>query len=243
MRAEGSSDRSVAIAACVLGAVTLLGFIAPLLPGASPDMLRLELASVAKEWWAPIMGAGLFTVLASLGAPQIVLITALVLVFGGPVGFACSMAGKLLACALGFLVGRAFGTKIIRRYETRSLTRVMRWLSRHGFWASAVVRLVPTVPSVIVNIAAGTTPMRFSAFLAGTAIGSVPKMLAIALGGQAAAAALQGRSVGAWAAVGAAAVIWLAIAVAGRRILHRWRDEDACEAETAPAAAADRNLV
>jgi uncharacterized membrane protein YdjX (TVP38/TMEM64 family) len=217
----------VTAAACALGAITLLGFAAPLIPGASPEMLRHDLAAVAGEWWAPIAGAGLFAVLATLGAPQIVLITALVLVFGGPAGFACAMSGKLLACALGFAAGRRFGTKILLRYETPTLARVMRWLSEHGFWASAVVRLVPTVPSVVVNIAAGTTPMRFSAFLAGTALGSVPKMAAIAFGGQAAATALQGGSAGAWIAVGVAVLVWVVIAVAGRRVLHRWRADDA----------------
>ncbi len=188
----------------------------------------------AGKWWAPIIGVGLFTLLASLGAPQIVLITALVLVFGGPGGFAYSMTGKLLACALGFLVGRRFGTQILRRYQTASLSAVMRWLNKHGFWASAVVRLVPTVPSVVVNIAAGATPMGFGAFITGTALGSVPKMAAIALGGSAAADALQGKSVGAWIGVGIAVIIWVVIAVAGRRILRRWRTDEAQDAAPAP---------
>jgi uncharacterized membrane protein YdjX (TVP38/TMEM64 family) len=223
MPAEVPTNRAVIIAASVLGAVTVLGFVAPLLPGASPELLQRQLAMVAGTWWAPIVGVGLFTILASLGAPQLVLITALVLVFGGPGGFAYSMTGKLLACALGFAVGRRFGTQILRRYETASLSTMMRWLSNHGFWASAAVRLVPTVPSVVVNIAAGATPMGFGSFLAGTALGSVPKMAAIAFGGDAAAAALQGKSVWAWVGVGIAAVIWVVVAIVGRRILHRWR--------------------
>ncbi len=242
MPAEAPTNRAVLVAACVLGAVTLLGFIAPLLPGASPDMLRLELAMVAGKWWAPIIGVGLFTILASLGAPQIVLITALVLVFGGPGGFVYAMTGKLLACALGFLVGRRFGTQILRRYETESLSTVMRWLNNHGFWASAVVRLVPTVPSVVVNIAAGATPMGFGAFIAGTALGSVPKMAAIAFGGHAAADALQGKSVGAWIGLGIAVVLWIVIAVISRRILRRWRADDRQDAG-ADAATANNGLV
>jgi uncharacterized membrane protein YdjX (TVP38/TMEM64 family) len=206
-----------------VGAVTLLGFVAPLLPGASPEALRQAMSTVAGAWWGPVAGVGLFTLLATLGAPQIVLITALVVVFGGPFGFVYSMAGKLLACALGFAVGRLFGAQILRRYQTESLSTVMRWLTHHGFWASAVVRLVPTVPSVIVNIAAGATPMGFGAFLAGTALGSVPKMAAIAFGGDAAVAALSGRGPGAWIALGVAAVVWLVVAVVARRFLARWR--------------------
>jgi uncharacterized membrane protein YdjX (TVP38/TMEM64 family) len=233
MAANAPSNRAVVFAAVVVGAVTLLGFIAPFLPGASLETLRQQMALVAGQWWAPLMGVGLFTVLASVGAPQIVLITALVLVFGGPAGFVYSMTGKLLACALGFGVGRLFGSQLLRRYETPSLSTVVRWLNNNGFWASAVVRLVPTVPSVIVNIAAGATPMSFRAFLAGTALGSVPKMAAIAIGGRAGAEALSGNSVTAWVGVGIAIVLWLAVAVAGRRILRRWRAEDSQPVEPA----------
>lgn len=230
MAADTPSKRGVMVAAGVVGVVTLLGFVAPLLPGASPEALRQAMAVVAGEWWGPAAGVGLFALLATLGAPQIVLITVLVLVFGGPFGFVYSMAGKLLACALGFVVGRLFGAQILRRYETPSLSTVMRWLTSHGFWASAAVRLVPTVPSVIVNIAAGATPMGFGAFIAGTALGSVPKMAAIAFGGDAAFAALQGRGPAAWVALGIAGVVWLAIAITAKRVLNRFRaDPDAGE--------------
>ena len=63
---------------------------------------------------------------------------------------------------------------------------VMDELARHGFWASAVIRLVPTLPSIVINAAAGCTPMRFRDFIAGTAIGSVPKMALIAFASHAA---------------------------------------------------------
>lgn len=214
------------IAAVVLGAVTLLGFIAPLLPGEFPELVRLKLTAAAGQWWGPFVGVALFAVLATLGAPQIVLITTLVLVFGGLGGFVYSMIGKLLACAFGFGVGRWFGAQIIRRYQTETLSKLMQRLAKHGFWASALVRLVPTVPSVIVNIAAGATPMGFGVFMAGTALGSVPKMAAIAFGGRAAVAAFQTNGVGAWASLGVAVVLWAITALVGRRILRRWRADD-----------------
>jgi uncharacterized membrane protein YdjX (TVP38/TMEM64 family) len=227
MAAEPRVGRtSTLIAAGVLGLVTILGFIAPLLPGELPDLIRLKLTLAAGQWWAPVAGVALFTLLASLGAPQIVLITTLVLVFGGVGGFIYSMIGKLFACALGFWVGRRFGAALLSRYQTPTLAGVMRRLARHGFWASAVVRLVPTVPSVVVNIAAGATPMGFLGFMAGTALGSVPKMAAIAFGGRAAVAALQGDSPGAWMGLAAAVVLWLVVAVVGRRMLRRWRADD-----------------
>ncbi len=46
---------------------------------------------------------------------------------------------------------------------------------------SLVVRLVPTGPAILVNLAAGVSRMKFRHFVAGTAIGILPKIIVIAL--------------------------------------------------------------
>ena len=53
-----------------------------------------------------------YTALATLGAPQIVLITAVVAAFGPWYGLLYSWSGKMLACRLGFWIGRRFGARI-----------------------------------------------------------------------------------------------------------------------------------
>jgi uncharacterized membrane protein YdjX (TVP38/TMEM64 family) len=95
----------------------------------------------------------------------------------------------------------------------------MALLARRGFWASALIRLVPTVPSVLINIAAGATPIRFRDFIAGTALGSVPKMALLAFGGHAAIVAAQQNKAWAWGVLALVVVLWIALGYAAKRWL------------------------
>jgi uncharacterized membrane protein YdjX (TVP38/TMEM64 family) len=76
------------------------------------------------------------------------------------------------------------------------------------------------VPSVLVNIAAGATPIRFRDFIAGTGLGSVPKMALMAFGGHAAMVAVQANSLWAWLVLGITIVLWAVLAYVGRRWLR-----------------------
>jgi len=219
----GKSRGPAVIGAAILCGVTLLGFAAPLLPAEVGSELRTHLGSVSTEPWAPAIAILAFVALASLGVPQIVLITTTVVVFGPWAGFAYSWTGKVLACALGFLAGRRFGAAILRCHQSERVAEFMSRLGKHGFLVSAGVRLVPTVPSVLVNVAAGATPIRFRDFIAGTALGSVPKIALMAYGGHAAVTAIRDDSANAWIGLAIAAVIWGLLAVAGRLWFGRAR--------------------
>lgn len=205
----------------VLGGVTLIGFAAPFLPAEATQSLGPFLEAARASVWAPFAAIFFYVVFASIGAPQIVLITALVAAFGPWAGFLYSWTGKLLACSIGFWVGRRFGAAIVARHASPRMTDLMAQLAKRGFWASALIRLVPTVPSVLVNIAAGATPIRFRDFFAGTALGSVPKMALLAFGGAAAMAAVQRHSVWAWAALAIVIALWALLAFAGKRWLNK----------------------
>jgi uncharacterized membrane protein YdjX (TVP38/TMEM64 family) len=204
----------------VLGAVTLLGFAAPVLPSGVIHNLAPWLEAVRLNPWAPLAAIAAFVLLASVGVPQIVLITAIVAAFGPWAGLLYSWIGKMIACSIGFAVGRRFGAEFVARHSSERVAEVMKQLARRGFVASALIRLVPTVPSVLVNIAAGATPIRFRDFLAGTALGSIPKMALMAFGGHAAMVAVQANSLWAWLVLGITIVLWAVLAYVGRRWLR-----------------------
>lgn len=217
-RSKATRVRSVhVIGLAVLVGVTLVGFAAPLLPAELAQGLGPWLENVRGSLWAPFAAIAGFTLFATLGVPQIVLITAMVAAFGPWAGLFYSWTGKLLACSIGFVVGRRFGAEWVSRQSNASVHEFMRQLARRGFWASALIRLVPTVPSVLINIAAGATPITFRDFLAGTALGSVPKMALLAFGGHAAMVAVRQNSFWAWAALGLIIALWVALAIVGRR--------------------------
>jgi uncharacterized membrane protein YdjX (TVP38/TMEM64 family) len=216
-----SSRLPYVVAFAVLGAVTLLGFAAPFLPADLGQILAPWLERARDTPWAPFAAIAGYVVGASIGVPQIVLITAVVAVFGPWAGLFYGWTGKLIACSIGFAVGRRFGARLVAKHSSPRVAELMQQLARRGFLASALIRLVPTVPSVLVNIAAGATPIRFRDFLGGTALGSVPKMALLAFGGHAAMVAVQENSLWAWLVVALVVVLWLALTLLGRRWLKR----------------------
>jgi uncharacterized membrane protein YdjX (TVP38/TMEM64 family) len=166
----------------------------------------------------PVAVAG-FAALAFIGVPQFMLIAAAVVAFGGWTGFVYSWIGTMVSSMVGFYLGRAAGAKVLERFSGAGVKRFMDHVGRNGFLASLIVRLVPSAPFIVVNMAAGVTPMRALDFAAGTAIGIVPKIALTAFAGNSIARAMRGELgrdivwlvvvAAAWIAVGWAARLWL----------------------------------
>jgi uncharacterized membrane protein YdjX (TVP38/TMEM64 family) len=160
-----------------------------------------------------------FAVLAFVGVPQFMLIAAAVVAFGGWAGFAYSWIGTMVSSTIGFYLGRAGGAKVLERFSGAGVKRFMDHVGQNGFLASLIVRLVPSAPFIVVNMAAGVTPMRALDFALGTAIGIVPKIALTAFAGRSIARAMRGALgrdalwlvalVAAWIAIGWAARLWL----------------------------------
>ena len=84
-------------------------------------------------------------------------------------------------------------------------------------------------------MAAGVTPMRVSQFLAGTALGSLPKIALVAYAGNSALHAMNGGGPSRWVKLAAVAALWLAMALLARAWLKREeaRRQRACGAAEA----------
>jgi uncharacterized membrane protein YdjX (TVP38/TMEM64 family) len=175
----------------------------------------------------PVAVAG-FSVLAFLGVPQFVLIAAAVVAFGPWAGFAYSWIGTEVSSIIGFFIGRRFGARVLRDYAGKGVNGFMELVGENGFLASLIVRLVPSAPFIVVNMAAGVTPMRFTAFAFGTAIGIIPKIALTAFAGHAVVKGLNGglTSGGGWMTLAGAALLWIASGLAARSWLRR-RDRSA----------------
>jgi uncharacterized membrane protein YdjX (TVP38/TMEM64 family) len=160
-----------------------------------------------------------FAGLAFIGAPQFMLIAAAVVVFGPWTGFAYSWIGTMASALLGFYLGRAAGGRALRILSGDAVRRFMDMVGRNGFLASLIVRLVPSAPFIVVNMAAGVTPMRVLDFIGGTALGIVPKIALTAFAGASIIQMLkggEGRPV-LWLAL--AAAVWIGVGWFARRWL------------------------
>jgi uncharacterized membrane protein YdjX (TVP38/TMEM64 family) len=120
---------------------------------------------------------------------------------------------------VGFWLGRAFGARMLRDLHSRGVDQFMALIGKNGFTASLIVRLVPSAPFIVVNMAAGMTPMRLWAFAAGTAIGIVPKIALTAFAGNSVVQALNGGGIGHIALLAGAAAIWIGAGLLARRWL------------------------
>src|SRR6185503_4639802 len=88
------------------------------------------------------------------------------------------------------------------------------------FLASMLIRNVPSAPFIVVNMAFGAARVNFFAFIAGLALGVLPKTALVAFGGAAIMAALEGNLGVAIAMVVAAAALWLGGAFLVRRFMR-----------------------
>jgi len=216
---DAQAWRTLAVSFVLFGGVgVVFVFGAQLLGVDSERTLEGWLGAARGPWSLPVAVAA-FAVLAFIGTPQIVLIAAAVVAFGPLTGAAYSWIGTMVSSMVGFYLGRAAGARVLERFSGGGVRRFMRLVGENGFLASLIVRLVPSAPFIVVNMAAGVTPMRVVDFAAGTAIGIVPKIALTAFAGASIVQVMKGEGGrdALWLVLVAAA--WLAIGWFARRWL------------------------
>lgn len=191
-------------------------------------MLHLEhwMAQYARSPLAIVIVTVVFCVSGLVGAPQFVLVAASVVAFGPVWGGFYSWFATLVAASMQFYIGRFAGTGLLDRIGSRRLSRLSVYVGRNAFTASFVVRNIPTAPPIVVNMAFGASHASFLGFIAGCALGSLPKIILVALmGGSLAAFSGEGGWKIALSLAGLAAV-WLALMVLARTMYLKTRDRE-----------------
>jgi uncharacterized membrane protein YdjX (TVP38/TMEM64 family) len=134
----------------------------------------------------------LFCIACYLMVPQTALILATISIFGPWPGAAYAFIANLCSGTLTFWVARAAGEKAFARHAGPGLQKLSDFIGRNAFAASALLRVLPTGPFVVVNSAFAVSRARFLDYIAGMAFGIVPKIAVIAFAGQALVAAITG---------------------------------------------------
>ncbi len=218
---DAQAWRTLLVSFVLFGGVGIVFFFGAQLLGFDGERtLEGWLAAAQGPWSLPVAVAA-FAALAFVGTPQIVLIAAAVVAFGPQDGALYSWIGTMASSLVGFYIGRAAGARTLARFSGEGVQRFMRLVGQNGFLASLIVRLVPSAPFIVVNMAAGVTPMRARDFVAGTGIGIVPKIALTAYAGASIVQLMKGEIAGHWMELVAIAAIWLAIGWFARRWLQR----------------------
>ncbi len=168
--------------------VILLAFVILML-AYGQQWLKLEqdgqlsqlLMSAAESRWAVIGVISIFVFLALTGFPQILLITATVVVFGPKNGAIYSWIATMASATLTFGLGHFLGGRWVRRFGGERVQRTINFIGRHGILASGLVRVVPSAPFIVVNAAAGAAHIPMWKFWVGSGVGIIPKILVVAV--------------------------------------------------------------
>ena len=213
--------RALAVSFVLFGGVGLVFLFGAQVLGFNGEATVQAWLGAASGPWALPVAVAAFAILAFIGVPQFVLIAAAVVAFGTWAGLVYSWIGTMVSALIGFYVGRLAGARTLKSLSGDSMSRFMEMVGANGFLASLVVRLVPSAPFIVVNMAAGVTPMRVAAFAAGTALGIIPKIALTAFAGASIVSLMRGEIAGHWAGLVAVIVVWLGLGWFARGWLRR----------------------
>lgn len=157
-----------------------------------------------------------FILAAFLGVPQFVLIGIAVFAFGPLLGFLYSWIASLVSGTVTFWTGRFVGESTVRRHGGNFANRMSAFIGRNAFAASAIVRNVPTGPFLLVNMIFGVSHAKFSHYIAGMAVGVLPKIALVAFAGTSIMSAFEGQPLLAIGAALLALGIWLGLVLYAR---------------------------
>lgn len=219
---EAARWRTLAAGVLLLGAMAAL-----LLTGKA--MLGLEAEHRMEAWLQGYAGSPmafvatviLFVAAAFVGAPQFILIAACVVAFGPSLGFAYSWVATVVSAGVTYWMGRGPTARLLDRFGGATVERLTRFIGKNAFYASFIIRNVPSAPFIVVNMAFGASRASFPAFLLGCALGVLPKTALVAFFGGAVAAAASGDGVWTSAILAGVAVVWLGLMLAVREWVKR----------------------
>jgi uncharacterized membrane protein YdjX (TVP38/TMEM64 family) len=213
--------RTVAVSFVLFGGVGVVFLFGAQLLGLNGEVTVEQWLGAAHGPWALPVAVGAFAALAFIGVPQFVLIAAAVVAFGPWTGFAYSWIGTLVSSLVGFWLGRTFGGRLLQDLAGDGVAKFMKLIGKNGFLASLIVRLVPSAPFIVVNMAAGVTPMKLRDFAAGTAIGIIPKIALTAFAGNSIVQALKGGGQRHIVMLVIAVVVWIVAGLVARAWLKK----------------------
>ncbi len=166
--------KGVALGLLLAALVTIALVLGP------PDIDAMRARVDEAGAWGPVLFVTLYLGLSLIPCPKALLTAAGGALFGLVPGAALALLAALLGAIISFGLGRLLGREAVDRLTRGKLAQVDALLRDHGLAAVLVVRLVPLVPFIAINYAAGLTGLRLRHFVVGSAIGMIPGSLAYA---------------------------------------------------------------
>lgn len=165
-----------------------------------------------------------FCVSSLFGAPQFVLIAACVVAFGPLWGFTYSWVATVISAAMNFYIGRFAGSGVLQKVGGNHLAKFSHYIGKNTFSASFIIRNIPSAPFIVVNMAFGAARAPFPSFIAGCALGILPKTALVALFGTSYTSLMKGGNWKMAVGMAALALVWLGLMLLARHFYQRAKD-------------------
>ncbi|MBB5770483.1 putative membrane protein YdjX (TVP38/TMEM64 family) [Brevundimonas vesicularis] len=219
---EGRRWRAVLATALLLVAMIALFAV-------GKSQLGLEAEGRLEDWlagfrqgpWGLVAAIVVFTISAFFGAPQFILIAACVVAFGPCFGFLYSWIATVVSAGVTYWLGRGPTARLLARHGGKTVGRLTRFVGKNAFYASFMIRNVPSAPFIVVNMAFGAARASFPGFLAGCALGVLPKTALVAFFGGSFMTAVSGDGIWTSAILAGVALAWLALMLLVRELVKR----------------------
>ncbi len=143
-------------------------------------------------WWFGLAFVAVCGVIMALPTPASPLLYTAGALFGLVQGSLLAWCGCMLGGAAGYWLARGAWADTAARLLGRNAYKLRDVRERKGFLVTLRLRLIPLVPFGVFTYAAGAVQVPFPAYLAGTALGSIPYTVAAVFAGERVAAGLRG---------------------------------------------------
>lgn len=173
--------------------------------------------------WGLVAAVVVFTLSAFIGVPQFILIAACVVAFGPWHGFAYSWVATVVSAGMTYWLGRGPTARALDHLAGGAREGIERLVGGNAFFASFIIRNVPSAPFIVVNMAFGAVRANFAGYLAGCALGILPKTALVAFFGGSFMAAVKGDGVWTTAILAGVGFGWLGLMLAVREMIRRRR--------------------
>ena len=219
---EARRWRAVLATALLLGAMIALFAVGKSQLGlGAEERLEAWLTGFRHGPWGLVAAIVVFTVSAFFGAPQFILIAACVVAFGPWFGFLYSWIATVVSAGVTYWLGRGPTARLLERHGGETIGRLTRFVGKNAFYASFMIRNVPSAPFIVVNMAFGAARTSYLGFLAGCALGVLPKTALVAFFGGSFMTAVSGDGVWTSAILAGVALAWLAVMLVVRELVKR----------------------
>jgi len=216
----------LAIPGAILAALALVWQVTPLGETLRGEELAATVGFLREGTFGPMLATAGFVLAGLALIPVTALIVAAGLTFDPGTGFAVAWSGSLAAAVLGHQVGRRLWRDAVRRLAGDRLNDLTRRLARRGILATALLRIVPVAPFMVVNLVAGASRIPARDFAIGTAAGMLPGTALLVLGAAGIRAAASAPSGPPWLWVGLAILALLGALALLRRLAVRFGPAD-----------------